>query len=149
MRIILLDLNYTLVSNRNPSVPLWATLKNDSEEYRQWLVELIRPEYVVLVTARPKTYQIATLNSIIRKCGWFPQEDYFNQGLEPPRLKEQVLLKHILPRYQPDQCLAIESNPKTRAMYHRYQIRTCSVDPNSPWTILPTGDLTEFLEDIP
>lgn len=149
MRIILLDLNYTLVSNRDPSIPLWATLKTGEEEYRQWLVELIRPEYVILITARPKRYEIATLNSIIRKCGWFPCESYFNHGLEPPKIKEQVLIQHILPRFSADQCLAIESNPKTRVMYHRHHIRTCSVNPNCPWTILPEGDLCEFLEDLP
>jgi hypothetical protein len=55
--IILLDLNYTLVSN-NPArgtTPERMEKRLANEQYRQWLVELVRPHTVVLITARPET----------------------------------------------------------------------------------------------
>lgn len=142
-KIILLDLNYTLVSNRDQI----KSLKTDLEEetYRQWLVEMIRSRYVALVTARPIMYQYRTLANIKKKMGWAPQEHYFNIGFTPPDFKEMVLHERILvnDRFTPDQCLAIESNPKTRAMYHCWGVRTIHVIEGIQWIQPPAGSLQE------
>jgi hypothetical protein len=48
--ILLLDLNYTLVENsddkRRPFIK-----QIEAEQYRRWLVELIRPHHVIMMTA--------------------------------------------------------------------------------------------------
>lgn len=52
--IILLDINYTLVA-RNPArgtTPERMEERLAHEQYGQWLVELLRPPTVVLMTAR-------------------------------------------------------------------------------------------------
>ena len=137
--IILLDLNYTLVANspqRGTSPPPMARRLQD-ETYRLWLVRLVRPHHVILVTARPDRWREATLERIRVLTGWEPQESYFNDGyFKPPVWKEQVLRNHIVPRFGFDNILAIESNPKTRKMYGCYGIRAVPVE-EKPWTKLP------------
>ena len=73
--IILLDLNYTLVSN-NPArgtTPERMEKRLANEQYRQWLVELVRPHTVVLITARTCEPETAAGGDIepaedIQKC---------------------------------------------------------------------------------
>ncbi len=77
--IILLDLNYTLVAN-NPArgtTPERMEKRLANEQYRQWLVELVRPHTVVLITARPETWTIKTLDRIEEQTGWRPQDACF------------------------------------------------------------------------
>lgn len=137
--IILLDLNYTLVENSpergiDPP-PMSARLK--TEIYRPWLVKLVRSHRVILVTARPARWREQTLARIRAQTGWGPQEAYFNdRNLYPPAWKELVLKAHLLTRFDPETMLALESNPKTRAMYERNGIRAVPVG-NEPWTRLP------------
>jgi len=137
--IILLDLNYTLVENSpergiDPP-PMSARLK--TEIYRPWLVKLVRSHRVILVTARPARWREATLARIRAQTGWCPQEAYFNdRNLPPPSWKELVLKAHLLTRFDPETMLALESNPKTRAMYERNGIRAVPVG-DEPWTRLP------------
>ncbi len=53
-RICLLDLNYTLVSNQASTKTLRPfSRRMAAEEYRADLIEAIRGDYVILVTARP------------------------------------------------------------------------------------------------
>jgi len=64
--IILLDLNYTLVAN-NPArgtTPERMEKRLAGEQYRQWLVEMVRPLTVVLITARPANWMTKTLDRI-------------------------------------------------------------------------------------
>ena len=52
-------------------------------------------------------------------------EAYFNDlGLEPPSIKESILQRFVFPKYGRDgkSYFAVESNPRTRAMYYRYGI---------------------------
>jgi len=137
--IILLDLNYTLVANspqRGISPPPMARRLGE-ETYRLWLVGLVRPHHVVLVTARPARWQEATIERIRVLTGWEPQEAYFNdRNLNPPPWKELVLRAHLFPRFRPEEMLAIESNPNTRAMYARHGIRAMPVGVR-PWKKLP------------
>ena len=81
--VILLDLNYTLVGNsaKNKYVnPYQKKIRN--EEYREWLVNLIKDYYVILITARPDYQKMATIKSIKGKLnGWLPDEMYFQKKM--------------------------------------------------------------------
>lgn len=125
-RIILLDLNYTLVSNQQSTRLLRPfSLRMEKEEYRKDLLDAIQENYVVIVTARPEYQKQNTLANIWKKMNWYPAEAYFNDiNAEPPAFKESALRRFIFPKHGStgSQYLAIESNPKTRAMYARYGI---------------------------
>jgi hypothetical protein len=120
--IILLDLNYTLISN-SPSrgrTPPRMERRLKSEQYRHWLVELVRPHHVILTTARPERWKEATLARIHDLTGWQPHEAHFAPPgwRNPPAIKEYVLFQHIFPIHgRHSQYLAVESNPRTRKMY--------------------------------
>ena len=120
-RIILLDLNYTLVSNQAETRlfrPFSARM--EVEEYRAELVDQIKNDYVIIITARPESQKKETLLNLFRKTGWQPQEAYFNdQNADPPAIKESILQRFVFPKHgeEPGQYLALESNPKTRDMY--------------------------------
>lgn len=125
-RIILLDLNYTLVSNQMQTRmirPFAARLR--SEEYRKDLIEAIRKNHVIIITARPSFQGNQSLENIKAKTGWQPMEAYFNDlNLDPPSIKESILQRFVFPKYGTagEQYFAVESNPKTRAMYYRHGI---------------------------
>ncbi len=125
--IILLDLNYTLVAN-NPArgtTPPRMELRLREERYRQWLVELVRPHTVVLITARPATWTLKTLDRIEEETGWRPDDACFapNGWWNPPAIKEHLLKKEVFPIHGKDaRYIAIESNPRSREMYARFEI---------------------------
>jgi len=125
--IILLDLNYTLVAN-NPArgtTPVRMDKRLANEQYRQWLVELVRPHTVVLITARPDTWTVRTLDRIEEQTGWRPQDSCFapKGWWNPPSIKEHLLIKNVFPTHGDDaRYLAIESNPRTREMYAKFSI---------------------------
>ena len=121
--IFLLDLNFTLVSNNDQKKSPFIR-QIQAEEYRMDLVERMRGQSVILITARPAKYKGETLESIARKCdGWQPEEAYFNDlGLPPPVIKESILNRFVLPKHGAGPYFGIESNPKTRAMYSRFGI---------------------------
>ncbi len=126
-KVILLDLNYTLVAN-NPArgkTPPRMEARLAAEEYRQWLVELVRPHTVILITARPATWMMKTLDRIEEKTGWRPDDACFapNGWWNPPAIKEHLLRKDIFPVHGEDAgYIAIESNPRSREMYARFDI---------------------------
>ena len=65
------------------------------------------------------------MQNVLKKTGWEPVEVYFNDiNAEPHVFKESALKRFIFPKYGTDgaQFYAVESNPKTRAMYKRYGI---------------------------
>ena len=131
-KVILLDLNYTLVAN-NPArgtTPPRMEARLAAEEYRQWLVELVRPHTVVLISARPETWMLRTLDRIEEKTGWRPDDACFapKGWWNPPAIKEHLLRKDIFPAHgQHARYIAIESNPRTREMYARFGIECCWV----------------------
>ena len=129
--IILLDLNYTLVCNSDEIKFIKPYQKKIiAEKYRDWLVDLIKDFYVILITARPKYQEIITTDSIKEKLGgWMPDEMYFQEENDrPPVAKEKLLQKYILPKHGLNiDYLAIESNPRTKKMYKKYQIHSVSV----------------------
>ena len=122
----LLDLNQTLV-DREKNAPRIRPfeLQIERETYRQWLVEILRNSYVILITARPVKYKQMTLARILALTNWQPQEAYFAEiSATPPEIKEDLLLRYIFPKHGRNgkDYFGIESNPKTRAMYKRYDI---------------------------
>jgi hypothetical protein len=125
--IILLDLNYTLVANNPPrgtTSPRMAK-RLEEERYRQWLVELVRPHTVILVTARPDRWKEATLDRIEQETGWRPDHACFapRGWWNPPAIKDYLLKKEIFPVHGDDaRYIAIESNPRTREIYARFGI---------------------------
>lgn len=129
--VILLDLNYTLVSNsaeNRYTQPYKKKIKH--ELYRKWLVELIKDYYVIIITARPNYQQNETMDSIKEKLnGWMPDEVYFQEeNNTPPVAKEKLLKKYILPKHgKLNNFLAVESNPKTKVMYKKFGINSVSV----------------------
>ncbi len=125
-RICLLDLNYTLVGNQQETRMLRPfTKRMQHEEYRGDLIEAVRSDYVIIITARPDYQMKATMENILRKTGWQPEEYYFNDfNAEPPVFKESALKRFVFPKHgmNPIQFYAVESNPRTRTMYRRYGI---------------------------
>lgn len=121
--IILLDLNYTLVANspKFGTAPPPMRRRMESERYRRWLIEMVKLHHVILITARPDSWREATLARIEEETDWSPQEAHFDEGITrtPPAIKRHILLTKIFPKHGRDNLLAIESNPKTRDMYHK------------------------------
>lgn len=123
-KIILLDLNYTLISNswqiRYEKLPE----KISKREYEHELVGLIKDNYVILITASPYYTSFDSLKHISENTDLVIKESYWNFGKRPHELKHYWMKKAVLPTHgnDPDKYLAIESNPKTRAMYKKLGI---------------------------
>ncbi|MEE0935316.1 MAG: zinc ribbon domain-containing protein [Methanobrevibacter sp.] len=123
-KIILLDLNYTLISNS------WAIRyerlpgKIEKRKYEHELVELIKDNYVILITASPYYTSYDSLRHIEENTDLKIAESYWNFGKRPPALKRYWLQKAVLPTHgdKPEKYLAIESNEKTREMYAEFGI---------------------------
>ena len=128
----LLDLNYTLVGNQATTRLLRPfSRRMDAEEYRADLIDAIRDDYVIIITARPAYQMRQTMENIKRKTGWQPAEWYFNDiDADPPTFKESALRRFVFPKHGQDGAIyyAVESNPKTRAMYGRYGIQAKPYD---------------------
>ena len=125
--IILLDLNYTLVANspRHGTTPPRMEQRLRDERYRQWLVELVRPHPVVLISARPDRWLETTLERIEQETGWRPDAACFapHGWWNPPVIKEHLLHRDVFPRWGRDsKYLAIESNSRSRDMYAKFSI---------------------------
>ena len=144
--IILLDLNYTLVAN-NPArgtTPVRMDKRLANEQYRQWQFELVRPDTVVLSTARPETWTTKTLDRIEEQTGWRPQDACFapKGWWNPPAIKEHLLKKEVFPTHGDDaRYFAIESNPRTREMYAKFSIPCI-------WVTYEGTDLTDGMRIV-
>ncbi|ADC46632.1 hypothetical protein mru_0781 [Methanobrevibacter ruminantium M1] len=123
-KIILLDLNYTLISNswkiRHEELPQ----KILKRQYEDELVEKIKDNYVILITASPYKTSFDSLKHIEENTDLKISESYWNFGKRPPELKEYWLKKAVLPSHGDDSSkyLALESNKDTREMYARFGI---------------------------
>lgn len=143
-RVILMDLNVALSSNfhliRHYRM---SDFVSHVEEYRQWMVDLLRPEHVVLITARSTRWRDATLRRIRQQTGWEPQHPVFNDtgipGSRAHDVKRALLETHVFPRYggDVDRYLAIDSNWRTRQMYAQFSIRAVNCSRDEPWERLP------------
>ena len=123
-KIILLDLNYTLISNswqiRNDRLPQ----KIYNIKYEHELVNLIKDNYVILITASPYYTSFDSLKHIKENTSLKINESYWNFGKRPPEVKRYWLEKAVIPTHGDDskKYRAIESNPKTRKMYEEFGI---------------------------
>ena len=124
-RIILLDLNYTLISNswkiRYDKYPK----KILNRQYEQELVNKIKGNHVILITASPDYTSSDSLKHIEENTDLSISESYWNFGNQsPPELKENWLKKAVFPKHgdDPSKYLAIESNEDTREMYAHFGI---------------------------
>lgn len=95
-------------------------------------MDFLRNKYAILITARPTRYKEQTLARIFSQTNWQPQESYFaGISAPPPEIKEDLLLRYIFPKHgkNGEVFFGIESNPKTRAMYGKYDIESlCFAD---------------------
>jgi hypothetical protein len=139
--IILLDLNYTLVGNSDdPANKIPYPGRIIKQTYRRWLIDMIRDYRVFIITARDAKYKEATLADLQAKEGWLPERSYWNDfNQRPPDCKERILHSFIFTEFGrgvpvgeadlfgspsgfKSPYFAIESNPRTRAMYAKYKI---------------------------
>jgi hypothetical protein len=142
-RIILLDLNFTLVGNsieKRRQRGSYAD-KIELETYRQWLVDLLRDRYVILVTIRPSYHKAQTLARIQALTGWQPQEALFCwKGSIKPEVWKGYALEHcIFPKHgaDPSRYLAIESNANTHKMYAAHGVQWVKAQEGVEWDALP------------
>ena len=123
-KIILLDLNYTLIANSRQirNMPLDEKIK--CQEYETDLINLIKDNYVILITASPYKCSFKILRDIKEKTGFVPDESYWNFGAQPPQVKKYWMENEVIPTHGDDtsKYLAIESNPATRRMYNKLKI---------------------------
>ena len=123
-KIILLDLNYTLISNSwNIRYDKYPD-KIINRQYEDELVSKIKDNHVILITASPYYTSFDSLKHIEENTDLKIAESYWNFGKRPHELKEYWLKKAVLPSYgdDPSKYLAIESNEDTREMYGRFGI---------------------------
>lgn len=156
--VVLLDLNYTFVAN---SAEQWADKskrpyrdKIAEETYRTWLLPLFAAARadVQLITVRPAWFEKDTLRRIRGYCdGWLPDGHHFrtDRDATAPAHKRAVLIERIFPAFGAPgdpavRYLALESNPRTTAMYHGEGVPTARIDRKDdadPWSALPDGYL--------
>ena len=139
-KVVLLDLNYTLVSNSQ-----WIrnnggdSIRQEHERYRNWLIDAIEatgPRAVVLITVRPESWRDRTLEMIRDRCrGWQPDECCFATfKTDPPSWKNYAMTKIIEPKYgsDPDTYFAYESNLDTwKKTYNPRGIKGFKVFPHT------------------
>ncbi len=123
-KIILLDLNYTLIANSKEIKTMPLDKKIKSQKYETDLINLIKDNYVILITASPYRRSYKILRDIKEKTGFEPDESFWNFGRQPPALKKYWMENEVIPQHgdDGDKYLAIESNPATRRMYKKLGI---------------------------
>ena len=123
-KIILLDLNYTLIVNSKEIRTMPLDKKIKSQKYETDLINLIKDKYVILITASPYRRSYKILRDIKEKTGFEPDESFWNFGRQPPALKKYWMENEVIPQHGDDgnKYLAIESNPATRRMYKKLGI---------------------------
>ena len=123
-KIILLDLNYTLIANSKEIKTMPLDKKIKSQKYETDLINLIKDNYVILITASPYRRSYKILRDIKDKTGFEPDESFWNFGSQPPALKKYWMENEVIPQHgdDGDKYLAIESNPATRRMYKKLGI---------------------------
>lgn len=124
-KIILLDLNYTLIANSKEIKYFQLDKKIKSQKYEEKLIDLIKDNYVILITASPYKRSYKILRDIKEKTDFEVNESYWNFGNRQPHvLKKYWMENEIIPQHGDDMAkyLAIESNENTRRMYKKLGI---------------------------
>ncbi len=124
-KIILMDLNYTLISNSWPIRYEKLPEKINKRQYEHQLIELIKDNYIILITASPYCTSYDSLKHIEENTDLKIAESFWNFNKRPHELKKYWLEKAVLPTHgdNPEKYLAIESNKTTRAMYKKFGIK--------------------------
>lgn len=152
---ILLDLNSTYASNASEVHIMNKGIYNVPREiYRSWLTELVKGRHVIMLTSRPEHYRRETLERIKELEDWLPDLALFNKWrLRAPDAKLRMLQEVVYPEFgTPGErsYLAIESNIKTRAMFHgqgirattQQEVQKCQALLDAP--MIPPANLTLF-----
>lgn len=139
-----MDLNVALSANfKEMRKHSMENFVKDVEEYRDWMVDLLRDEHVVLITARNIKWAIPTLKRIWDTQRWTPNEALFNDtdisGSDAPLIKKHQVINRVFPKYGEDinKYFAIESNPRTREMYTSLGITVFDCEREGKWEKLP------------
>lgn len=139
-RIILMDLNVALSENFEEMKKFsFVNFITGHEKFRLWLIDLLKNEYVIVITARDSKWKEATLTRILEQSGWNPQESFFNDtgipGADAPNIKKALMEKYVLPVHgEKVNYLAIESNANTRRMYKKLGIMAIDCLREGSWT---------------
>lgn len=146
-KIILLDLQSTLSANfleMGPNPIPESIVKK--EQYKLYLVDWLRQVQkdgweVHLFTVRRNDRQAATLESILTKVQWQP-DDYWFKSSETGKAPEvkSAYLDRLIPERNPSALYALESNSATRKMFEERSISCRSI--SEPGDLPP---LSEFL----
>ncbi|MBC7463558.1 MAG: hypothetical protein H7227_04795 [Actinobacteria bacterium] len=138
-----MELNVALSENfsetKNHSFVNFIALE---EKFQLWLIDLLKTEYVIVITARNDRWKEATLKRIFQESGWNPQEALFNDtgipGKAPPRIKKELMEKYVFPKHgEQANYLAIESNANTRRMYAKLGVKAIDCKREGIWTTIP------------
>ena len=123
-KIILLDLNYTLIANSKEIKWLPMIEKIKSQKYETDLINIIKDNYVILITASPYRRSYKILRDLKEKTGFEPDESFWNFDRQPLALKKYWIENEVIPQHgdDRDKYLAIESNPATRRIYKKLGI---------------------------
>ena len=121
-RIILLDFFHTLIKNDDDH----ARKEIEVREYDTELIDLIRDNYVIVISACPYSKSFKALRHLKEKTGYEPDEAYWNFGRHPPALKKYWIEEEIIPRFGDDteKLLSIESNRYSRLTYRQFNIES-------------------------
>ncbi len=117
-------MNYTLIANSKEIWNFPLDKKIARQVYEKDLIELIKDNYVILITASPYKRSHKILRDIEEKTSFEPDESYWNFGGQPPQVKKYWMEEEVIPTHGDDtsKYLAIESNPATRRMYNKLGI---------------------------
>ena len=147
-KIILLDLQSTLSANfleMGPNPTPESIMKK--EQYKLYLVDWLRQVQqdgweVHLFTVRSNDRRAATLESILTKVQWQPDDYWFKSSEtgKAPEVKSAYLYR-LIPERNPSALYAFESNAATRKMFEERRI---SCRPISESADLPP--LSEFAD---
>ena len=124
-KIILLDLDYTLVSNSWEISHKNSCEKISLRRYEHSLIDIIKYSYVILMASNHYCESFASLKHIEQNTDLIITESYWNFGKSSAEIKKYWLETAVLPTYGYDgeRYIAIESNPRTRFMYEDYGIK--------------------------
>lgn len=98
-KIILMDLNYTLISNSWPIRYEKLPEKINKRQYEHQLIELIKDNYIILITASPYCTSYDSLKHIEENTDLKIAESFWNFNKRPHELKKYWLEKAVLPTH--------------------------------------------------
>ena len=143
----MLDLQSTLSANfRQMGTNPTPSRIGDEEGYRPYLVDWLRRVQAVgwkvhLFTVRDSDRRNATLESILTKTGWQPDDAWFKSAeTGKPSEVKSAFLDRLIPERNPSALYAFESNSDTRRMFKERGI--CDRSISKPDDLPPLSEFT-------